>query len=178
MGLKSALKQKEAFKEKFILSLQQRREYPRGAVFWSPNKRQEAEHLYDAVQRLDIEQKLKKISDKEVAAAKKLVRENERREVREAAAEVRRKEKAEERVQIDARKAEAARLKEQRKAAIALKLPEKGKRKASQAPQARRCSKRVKIGDVNGAPHPVPPQSPPHRITTRGRNVKLPAKFK
>ena len=101
-------------------------------MFWSPNKRQEAEHLYEEVQRLDMEEKLKKINDKEVAAAKKLVKENERREkreAREAAAEVRRKKKAEERVRIDARKAEAARLKEVRNAAKALRLSEKSKRK-------------------------------------------------
>jgi hypothetical protein len=182
VGLKSALKQKKKHSKKnFNLPLQQRQEYHGGAVFWSPNKRQEAEHLYEEVQRLDMEEKLKKINDKEVAAAKKLVKENERREkreAREAAAEVRRKEKAEERVRIDARKAEAARLKEERNAAKALQLSEKGKRKVSQAPRAKNRSKRVKTGDVNGAPPPAPPQSPPQKITTRGRSVKLPAKFK
>ena len=91
---------------------------------------------------------------------------------------MRRKEKTEECVQIDARKAEAARLKEKRNAAKALQLSEKGKRKVSQAPQAKNRSKRVKTGDVNGAPPSAPPQSPPQKITTRGRSVKLPAKFK
>ena len=53
-------------------------------MFRSPNKRQEAEHLYEVIQRLDMEGKLKIINDKGVAAAKKLVKENERREKREA----------------------------------------------------------------------------------------------
>ena len=116
-----------------------------------------------------------------MAAAKKLVKENERREAREAreiAAEVRKKEKAEERVHIDARKAEAARLKEKHNTEKALQLFDKGKRKVSQAPQAKNLSKRMKTGDIDDAPPPAPPQSPPHRFTTRGRSVNLPAKFK
>ena len=132
VGLKSALKQKKKHSKKnFNLPLQQLQEYHGGAVFWSSSKRQEAEHLYDVVQRLEMEEKLKKINDKE-----------------------------------------------ERNAAKALQLSQKGKGKVSQASQARNHSKRVKIGDVGDAPPPAPPTSPPHKITTRGRSVKLPAKFK
>ena len=146
-------------------------------MFWSPNECQEAEYLHDVVQCLDIERKLKRINAKEVAAAKKLFKKNESREAREAVAEVRRKHKAEERVQIDVRKAEAARLKEKRNTAKALQLSDKDKRKLSQAP-AKNLWTRVKTGDINDAPPPAPPRSPPHMFTTRGRSVKLHAKFR
>ena len=45
---------------------------------WSPSKRREAEHQYDVVQRLDMEEKLNKTSEKELQAAKKLVEEKEK----------------------------------------------------------------------------------------------------
>ncbi|KAF1354541.1 hypothetical protein EJ07DRAFT_132072, partial [Lizonia empirigonia] len=165
-GLKSSLKRKKKqSKKSYTLPLQQRQEYHGGAVM--SRKRREAEHRYDVVQRLDIEEQLKKTSKKELAAAKKLVEEQEkedRRVAREAAAEVRRQEKED--------------YAKGRDAAKALQLSQKGKRKASQATGPRKRSKRVNIGDVGGGAPQASPPAPPPRITSRGRNVKLPAKFK
>ncbi|KAF1363594.1 hypothetical protein EJ07DRAFT_103374, partial [Lizonia empirigonia] len=181
-GLKSSLKRKKKqSKKSYTLPLQQRQEYYGGAVMWSPSKRREAEHRYDVVQRLDIEEQLKKTSKKELAAAKKLVEEQEkedRRVAREAAAEVRRQEKEDYAKGVAERKAQRERLKLEHDAAKALQLSQKGKRKASQATGPRKRSKRVNIGDVGGGAPQASPPAPPPRITSRGRNVKLPAKFK
>ena len=163
-------------KKSHTLPLQQRQEYHGGAVMWSPSKRREAEHLYNVVQRLDIEEKLRKVNKKEVAATKKLVQEKDKEEKceqRKMAVEARKKEKEEYAIQVAARKAERERQKQQRSAAKALQISQKGKRKASQAPTAKKRQKRVDTRDVDGAAPELPP-SPPHKITTRGRNVTLP----
>jgi hypothetical protein len=153
-----------------------------GAVLWSPSKRTEAERLNDVVQRLDMDEKLKKTNDKKVAAARKLVEEKkkkkrQKREAREAADEVRRKEKEEHAKRVAERKAEREHQKQKRDAAKAIQLSQKGKRQASQDSQPEKKQKRSPVGDVGDAAPPALPPSPPHKITTRGRNVKLPAKY-
>jgi hypothetical protein len=181
VGLRTSLQQKKKHSKKsYPLPLQQRQEYHGGAVFWSPSKRREAEHRYNVVQRLNMEEKLRKADEREVAAARRLVKEKEkeqRRVAREAAAEVRRKEKEERAKGVAERKAEQQRQKEERDAAKAIELPQKSKRKASQAAGSKKRQKRVNIDDVVVAAPTPPPPSLPHKTTSRGRNVKLPARF-
>lgn len=183
LGLRSALKWKEKHSKKsHTLPLQQRQEYHGGAVMWSPSKRREAEHLHNVVQRLDMEEKLRKVNDKEVAATKKLVQEKEKEEKRvqrKVAAEARKKKKKEEHaIQVATRKAERERQKQQRNATNALQFSQKGKRKASQDSTAKKRQKRVSTRDADDVPPLELPPSPSYKITTRGRNVTLPKKYR
>jgi hypothetical protein len=84
---------------------------------------------------------------------------------------VREKEKAE-------KAAERARKKEAQTTKKASKKPQTTKRKLSQAPiPAPKRHKRSVVGAAHGAaPERAP--SPPLKITSRGRNVHLPSKFR
>jgi hypothetical protein len=148
---------------------------------WSLSKHQEAKHLYNVVQRLDIEEKLRKADNRELTAAKKLVKEKEkeqRRVAHKAAAKVQRKEKEEHTKGVAERKAKRERLKQEHNTTKAIQLSQKGKRKASQAIRSTKRQKRVYTNNVvSTAPLPTPP-SPLHKTTTRSHNIKLPAKFK
>lgn len=149
--------------------------------FWSPSKRREADIRYDVFQREEKAEQLQKVDKKQLKANNKLLKEKleeEQRVAREAAAEVRRKEKEDYAKGVAERKAERERLKLKRDAAKALQLSQKGKRKASQAAGPKKGLKRVNIGDAGGGAPQASPPAPPPKITSRGRNVKLPAKFK
>ncbi|UPX18776.1 uncharacterized protein EKO05_0009067 [Ascochyta rabiei] len=136
-GLKKTLKtQKKHKKKNKTLDLQQQEEYHSGAVFWSPLKVREARFRERIKQQEEREERLRKATNKEVAAAKKLVKEKEKEEkrvAREVAKEVREKEKAEAAIQKAERQAEKQRQQQERNTAKATQLSQKGKRKALQA---------------------------------------------
>jgi hypothetical protein len=78
--------------------LQQRKEYHAGAVFWSPCKIREARACEAVLQQQEHEDKLAKANRKELQAAAKLLKEQEKedcRVARERAKEVRDQMKAE-----------------------------------------------------------------------------------
>jgi hypothetical protein len=74
--------------------------------------------------------------------------------------------------------AERARQKEERDAAKALQLSQKGKRKALQVSSA--SNKRQKrVGAARaGVQVQEEPLAPPPKLTSRGRNINLPEKYR
>lgn len=181
-GLKKTLKtQKKHKKKNKALDLQQRQEYHGGAVFWSPSKISEARFRERVRKQEEKDEALRKATNKEVAAAKKLVKEKEKEEkrvAREVAKEVREKEKAEAAIQKAEKQAEKQRQKEESDAAKAIQQPQLGKRKALEEEPPKKRQKRCHNSGVDRGGLPAPPPAPPLKTTTRGRNVKLPAKFR
>jgi hypothetical protein len=90
---------------------------------------------------------------------------------REKAKEVKEKEKAE-------KAAEKQRQKEERVSAKALQLSQKGKRKASRAPPTRNKRQKRPGGGAAIDAAIEAPSALPAKVTSRGRNVKLPQKFR
>jgi len=174
-GLKEALLVKKRHKKKGKpLDLQQRQEYHGGAVFWSPRKVREARVRQSVKEQEEKERRLQKAETAKLRKAAKLYKEKiveEKRVAREAAKVAREKERAE-------KAAERAREKEARDAAKALQSAQKGKRMASQPSiQSNKRQKRVVDAvlttDASGAA-----SAAPTKTTRRGRNVKLPCKYK
>ncbi|KAF1935980.1 hypothetical protein EJ02DRAFT_360224, partial [Clathrospora elynae] len=156
------------------LDLQQRQEYHGGAVFWSPRKMREAYARETVRQRDEAEEKLQKAKTKELREAAKLLKKREaegRRVERERLKGEREKKKA-------AKAAQYARQKEERDSVKALQLPQKGKRQASRPPTT--SNKRQKpVGGQPGHDHVQDePSGLPHKVTSCGRNIKLPSKFR
>ena len=174
-GLKEALQHKKKHKKKGkALDLQQRQEYHGGAVHWSPRKLREARAREAVRERDEMEEKLQKARAKkqrEEAQLQRQVELEERRVERQRLKEIRERERAE-------KAAERARQKEERDATKALQLSQKGKRKASQVSSA--SNKRQKrVGAARaGAQVQEEPPAPPPKLTSRGRNVNLPQKFR
>ena len=156
------------------LDLQQRQEYHGGAVFWSPRKVREARVRQSVKEQEEKEKKLQKAETAELRKASKLYKEKiaeEKRVAREAAKVARMKEKAE-------KAAERAHQKASRDATKAPKSTKNGKRKASKLSiQSNKRQKRVvdavATEEASGAV-----SAAPLKTTRRGRNVKLPSKYK
>ena len=174
-GLQDALSTKKKHNKKSKpLDLQQRQEYHRGAVFWSPSKVREARHRNTVIEREKKQLELQKADTKKLKEAHKLYKEKiaEEKHVQRAEAQkVREKEKADAAV-------ERARQKDARNAEKALLLSQEGKRKALRPPtqsnKRRKCV--VDAGDGKGATKTV---SAPPPVTTRcGRNINLPSKYR
>jgi hypothetical protein len=174
-GLKEALHHKQKHKKKGkALDLQQRQEYHGGAVFWSPRKMREA-RAREAVQEQDeIEEKLQRARAKkqrEEAQLQRQVELEEKRVERQRLKEIRELERAEKAAER-ARKVEAQRQKK------AIQQAQQRKRKASQASSSKNKRQKRVIEDrahnrVASPPTPLPP-----KITSRGRNVNIPQKFR
>ncbi|KAI1508829.1 hypothetical protein Ptr86124_012128 [Pyrenophora tritici-repentis] len=76
------------------------------------------------------------------------------------------------------KEAERARQKEERDAAKAIQLPQKGKRRASAATSSNnKRQKRVEAARAGAQVQEEPP-APPSKLTSRGRNVNLPSKYR
>jgi hypothetical protein len=174
-GLREALHHKQKHKKKSkALDLQQRQEYHGGAVFWSPRKVREARARESIQQRDEIEKKLQKAQAKKEREEAQLQRQIEV-EQRCVERERLKKERADE---LAAKAAERARQKQEKDAAKALKLSQNGKRKALPADSL--SNKRQKC--VGGQPghvqvHNEPSAAPP-KLTSQGRNIKLPGKYR
>ena len=74
--------------------------------------------------------------------------------------------------------AEKQRQKEARNAAKAIQLSQKGKRKASTVPIQKQKRQKRAGDDAGGDIDAEVPPTPPPITTSRGRNIKLPSKFK
>ncbi|KAI1689714.1 hypothetical protein KJE20_02892 [Pyrenophora tritici-repentis] len=165
-GLKEALQHKKKHRKKGkALDLQQRQEYHGGSVFWSPRKLREARAREAVRERDETEEKLPKAwAKKQLELEKKRVERQRLKEIR----EVERAEKAAER----ARKVEAQHQKK------SIQQAQKRKRKASQvlSPSNKRQKRAgaahagVQAGDELSAA--------PAKVTSRGRNVSLPQKYR
>lgn len=126
-GLKKTLKtQKKHKKKNKVLDLQQQQKYHGGAVFWSPSKINKARFRERIRKQGEKEEALRKATNKEVAATKKLAKEKEmeeKRVAREMAKEVREKEKADAAIQKAKKQAGKQHQTEERDAAKAIQLP-------------------------------------------------------
>jgi len=174
-GLKEALQHKKKHKKKGkALDLQQRQEYHGGAVHWSPRKLREARAREAVRERDEMEEKLQKAwakKQREEARLQRQVELEEKRVERQRLKEMRELERAE-------KAAERARQKEERDAAKAIQLPQKGKRRASAAiSSSNKRQKRVGAARAGAQVQEEPP-APPPKLTSRGRNVNLPSKYR
>ncbi|KAH4900865.1 hypothetical protein HBI80_150040 [Parastagonospora nodorum] len=173
--LRTALSYKKKHKSKGkALNLQQRQEYHSSAVFWSPRKFREAQAREAVRKQEEIEEKLQKARAKKQRKEARLQRQvelEERRVERQRLKVVREKEKAE-------KQAERERQKQQRNAEKAIQLSQRGKRKASQAVSSKEKRQKRVVDEIAAAQVQPAPSPPPTQVTSRGRNVKLPSKFR
>lgn len=174
-GLRAALSHKQKYKGKGkALDLQQRKEYHSGAVFWSPRKFREAQAQERVREQDEMEEKLQKLrakKDREEAQSQRQVELEKRRVEQLRLKEMRDLERAE-------KAAERARKLEAQHQEKAIKQAQQRKRKVSRAPSSK--NKRQKRAIENRTRDGVapPPSSIPPRITSRGRSVNLPQKFR
>jgi hypothetical protein len=156
------------------LSLQHEESYHGGATFWSPSKFERARERETEKQQRDEAEAAAKSSKRELQAAAKLLREQEkeeRRVAREKAKEVRDQMKAE---QVAARAARNKANNTRKLSTTALK----GKRKALRAPSSSLKSKRPKGDAAAGASSSIAAPAAPPKVTTRGRNIVFPSKYR
>ena len=151
---------------------------PTDGVFYSPRKLQEARDERARKDAKKVAEKAQKADVKKVQAAKKLLsekRKQDAREERERAKMVREKERAEKAAERERKKQEKAHQK-------ALQTSQKGKRKALKASSKPRKRQKRSGGSGGGSRRsdgPTTPTSPkPTRVTSSGRNVTLPSKFR
>ena len=175
-GLERVLKtQKKHKKKSKPLTFQpEEEEYYGGAMFYTPRTVNRA-RLFEQEQHQEKERnKLKKAEEAAIKRANQVYEKKiaqEKREARARAKAVRVKEKEEQ-------AAKKKRQEEARNAEKAIQLSQKGKRKASTAPIQKQ--KRQKQAGDSGGGHidAGVPLTPPPITTSRGRNVRLPSKFK
>jgi hypothetical protein len=175
--LHKALSSKKKHKKKgYNLDLQQREEYHGGATVWSPRKVRESQAQRSVNQRLVEEEQLQKASDKELKATapqhKKKVAE-EKRVAREEAKVVNDRAKAKKAAEIAIKKATENTKKSQPTA-------QSGKRKASRASPLKR--KRARGDGAGGGVEPAASSPSPvvasPKVSSRGRNINIPSKFR
>jgi hypothetical protein len=174
-GLKEALQHKQRHKKKSKgLDLQQRREYHGGAVHWSPRKLREARAREAVRERDEMEKKLQKARNKkqrEEAQLQCQVELEEKRVERQRLKEMREVERAEKAAKR-ARKVEAQHQRNPTQQAQ--------KRKGLALQAAQLINKRQKRA---GAAHAGVqardgPSAAPAKVTSRGRNINLPEKYR
>jgi hypothetical protein len=176
-GLKEALKtQKKHKKKSKTLNLQQKKWAQGGAVFWSPQKVEEAREREKTKQQEQRAEELRKAEMAELRKANKLYKEKIAEEKR-----VQRAREKEEREQLEAqkaaeeakRRAQKERDKEIQNAQKALKLSQRGRDRPSKAAAAKKKPARRAVGACR-APKPATPPLPPRTYKTRsGRTATL-----
>ncbi|EMD96351.1 hypothetical protein COCHEDRAFT_1201153 [Bipolaris maydis C5] len=151
-----------------------RQEYHGGAVFWSPRKIREAQAREAVRKRDEVEQKLQKAQDKQQRKELQLQRQVELEQKRadrlrlKEMRDAERAEKAAERAhQIEARNAQKAQHQAQKRS-----------RTASRAPISKNKRQKRLVDDRAGDRAAPAASSIPPRITSRGRSVNLPQKFR
>jgi hypothetical protein len=174
-GLREALQHKEKHKKKGkALDLQQRQEYHGGAVHWSPRKLREARAREAVRERDETEEKLQKARSKrqrEEARLQRQVELEEKRLERQRLKEMRELERAE-------KAAERARQVEAQHQKKAIQKAPQRKRKASQVtPSSNKRQKRAGAAHAGVQAGDEPSAAPP-KVTSHGRSVNLPQKFR
>jgi hypothetical protein len=160
-----------------VLDLEPDQDLESSVMLYSPSKVKAAKEKLVAKEEKKRLHRLRKIEKKVAQASNKRYKQQQK--------EARREARANDKVRREKERAEKAReqalKKEARDAQKALKLSQKSKRKASQAaPSPAPSKKRYKQSGVDSgagrAPERAP--SPPAKITSRGRSVHLPDKYK
>jgi hypothetical protein len=156
------------------LDLQRKEEYHGGATFWLPSKFEQAREREAEKQHREEQERLAKSNRKELQAAAKLLKEQEKEEPRVArgrAKEVQDQMKAE---QVAARDAS----KPAQNTRQASKITQRGKRKALKAPPVKRKPKRAKGGAAARLSSPEAAPAPPPKVSSCGRAVTLSRKLR
>jgi hypothetical protein len=163
------------------LDLQQRRNWRGGTVLWSPRKIREANTRQGIKEREEKEERLRIDARKAQQALNKTEKEKEaeRKRVDRENKKVEQQKKKADEAATKARK--AAEKKAAQEAATSQKLAQQAnklKRKAShKAPSKSVKKRRVGGAAASGIAH-EPAPAPPPKASTRGRNIKLPAKYR
>jgi hypothetical protein len=173
-------KKKRAKKSKH-LHLSQQKEFHSNAVFYSPSTIREGFELEDQKERQKEAEQLQKKHQKELQKAHNIYQKQiaaEKREQRKRDSEAKKKEK-------DARVAERLAAKERKQQERNAATAQKSHNTANKASRttSRGAVKKTRRGGCAGgvvegeaaAPLPLPP---PPKLTTRGRQIKVPTKFK
>ncbi|KAK1914300.1 hypothetical protein P3342_007546 [Pyrenophora teres f. teres] len=173
--LKEALQHKKKHKKKGkALDLQQRQEYHGGAVHWSSRKLREARAREAVRERDEAEEKLQKAQAKkqrEEAQLQRQVELEQRRVERQRLKEMREQERAE-------KAAERARKVEAQHQTKTIQQAQQRKCKAPRvAPPSNKRQKRAGAAQA-GVQTGDEPSAAPAKVTSRGRKVKLPEKYR
>jgi hypothetical protein len=181
-GLKQSLATKGKHKHKSKpLPLQQRKEFYLKAVFWSPSTIREAFVREDVEQREKEQLQLQKKDKKKLEAASRLYNKQIADEAK--AARQRERERKKEEKEAKAKELAASRaLKQQQRDAVTLQKSHdthnKGKRAASRKAEKHTPKRRWVVAAASATPAEPPPPSPPAKTTTRGRQIRVPRKYK
>jgi hypothetical protein len=178
-GLREALaSKKKGQKRSRPLDLQQRKEYHGGSVFWSPRKVREARARQTVKEREEKELQSQKAERAELKKANKLYKAGvlqEKRVARAKAKVAREQEKAEQ-------AASRAQKQSAQKAEKALqqrnKLADKGKKKAMRLSIEANKRKKQELNVVSGVEDSGAASAAQPVTTRRGRNIKVPNKYK
>ena len=163
------------------LALLQHYEYWGPYMMWTPRSFREARTRMSIAKREAEEEELAKEEARRSKAAttaykKQIAAEKRAKAAREK--EERDRKRAEERQAIEARKAERARKKQECDAQKASKSTQKGKRKASQQQGVKKKQKRGGAAAQSDVVACERSPTPPAKTTTRGRNIKVPQKYR
>jgi hypothetical protein len=145
-----------------------------GGYFFSPSSLESARALQAEYQHQEDLAAAQKADKKKLQRNDRIYKAKIAQEKREAAAlkkEVKEKEATE-------KAAQKERKKQASNATKAIKSSQTGKRKASSAPQPKNKRHKHSSGGAASLPVPEPASAPPPRVTIRGRNVRLPSKFR
>jgi hypothetical protein len=181
-GLREAVQGKKRHnKQAYTLDLHKEQDEANKAQFWSPQKIQDARDLEVTKQQEKQHQEAQKKDMKELREANKLynIRIAEEKRVANAKKKVEQQKKKADEAAEKARK--AAEKKAAQEAATSQKLSQQAnklKRAASHKAQPKTVKKRRVGGAPKAAVVPEPAPTPPPRASTRGRNIKLPAKYR
>jgi hypothetical protein len=167
--------------QRITLTIQEGEDWHGGAVFMSPRNLQRARARKAAEQDEAEQLQLQKARDRESKAASAAYK----KQLQEAAKVARQQAKiardAERKARAEEQAANRALKKAQRDAATAQKSRDtlnKGKRKASHKAAKNPTKRRRVVAALSGVDAEPPAASPPPKFTTRGRNIRKPAKYK
>lgn len=176
-----AAKEKRKRKKKVLPLYAHNVEWHRGAKWWSPRSKREADARDAAFEAYQQQVEAEKVTQRQLQETQRLLKDKQvqqKRELRAREKEERDRLHAIERAQIDARKAERARQKQARDAQKSIQLPKQGKRKASHQLQPKTTKKRgggtVRSRVVAYEPSPEPPPT----YNSRGRKIAPPKRFR
>jgi seryl-tRNA synthetase len=157
-----------------VLLLAQTLETGRGGAFYSPRKVAKGRAEMLGKKQKELQEKAAKAKIKDLKAASKLLKEKLLQEKRVAAAEaklVKEKEKAK-------KVAEKARNIEARNTQKAIQQAQNGKRKALQASSTKNKRQKQSSSGAATAEGRGASIAPPPKVTSRGRSIKVPQKFR
>jgi hypothetical protein len=180
--LKKALyHEKRGTKKKRPLPVHRQQSWEAETEWWSPSRVNRGQRLLEEAEEAEKAEKSRKADTAKLKESSRLFKqqlEADRKVTREKEKKERNERRAAERQAINERKAERERQKQLQDQEKAMKLSQRGKRTASQPAAPNKQQKRGAAASAAEASAPRPEPTPPPKTTTRGRNVKLPSKYR